>query len=382
MAKDNVPFHSVVFPATLIGSQDESCRWTMVKHLMATEYLNYEDAKFSKSRGIGVFGNDAADTGIPSDVWRFYLMYMRPEAADTAFRWEDLAFKNNSELLANLGNFANRALKFCKDSFGGIVPDIRKGLKPTEDGRLIHQVNKYLASYVDCMEKCKQKEAISYIFNISRLGNQLMQAEMPWKLLKGSDEAGKDRAASVIGLSVNLVALLDVLIEPFMPKLSAELRTQLGVVGAEGLSDDIRKINVLHEDNQDQIQFRLVLPEGHAIGTPGPLITEIKADVVASLKVKFSGNQADRKADQEASSSNPSPPKSTMPMTQKKQNPKGRVVEASSTSDLARKLEEVVSLQREVVRKLKAAPGTPQEHISTADDILLFLKGELKGCKA
>lgn len=99
----------------------------MVSHIMATgntrfdffksdlhiifnflEYLNYEDGKFSKSRGIGVFGNDAQDTGIPSDVWRFYLLYVRPENQDSSFSWNDLATKTNSELLNNLGNFVNR----------------------------------------------------------------------------------------------------------------------------------------------------------------------------------------------------------------------------------------------------------------------------------
>lgn len=73
-----------------------------------TEYLNYEDTKFSKSRGVGVFGDMAKDTGIPSDVWRFYLLYMRPEGQDSAFSWADMATKNNSELLNNLGNFINR----------------------------------------------------------------------------------------------------------------------------------------------------------------------------------------------------------------------------------------------------------------------------------
>jgi len=73
-----------------------------------SEYLNYEDKKFSKSRGIGVFGTDARDTGIPADVWRFYLAYIRPETQDSNFNWIDLATKNNSELLNNLGNFVNR----------------------------------------------------------------------------------------------------------------------------------------------------------------------------------------------------------------------------------------------------------------------------------
>lgn len=134
MAKDNVPFHSVVFPCSLLGAQDN---YTLVNHLVATgniciwlykkaskviinifflksccnfdaEYLNYEDTKFSKSRGVGVFGDMAKDTGIPSDVWRFYLLYVRPEGQDSAFSWADMALKNNSELLNNLGNFINR----------------------------------------------------------------------------------------------------------------------------------------------------------------------------------------------------------------------------------------------------------------------------------
>ncbi len=75
---------------------------------MCPEYLNYEDTKFSKSRGVGVFGDMAKDTGIPSDVWRFYLLYLRPEGQDSAFSWSDMALKNNSELLNNLGNFINR----------------------------------------------------------------------------------------------------------------------------------------------------------------------------------------------------------------------------------------------------------------------------------
>lgn len=74
----------------------------------STEYLNYEDGKFSKSRGVGVFGNNAQETGIPADVWRFYLLYVRPESQDSVFSWADLMTKNNSELLNNLGNFANR----------------------------------------------------------------------------------------------------------------------------------------------------------------------------------------------------------------------------------------------------------------------------------
>jgi len=83
--------------------------------LPPSEYLNYEDGKFSKSRGVGVFGDMAKDTGIPADIWRFYLLYVRPEGQDSAFSWSDLMLKNNSELLNNLGNFINRSW----DTWGG-----------------------------------------------------------------------------------------------------------------------------------------------------------------------------------------------------------------------------------------------------------------------
>ena len=109
-------------------------------HFYSPEYLNYEGGKFSKSRGIGIFGNDAKNTGIPADVYRFYLLYIRPETQvnesfsmflhnlpnslnlqDTSFTWHDLVVKNNSELLNNLGNFVNRSLTFLKHNFNGQV---------------------------------------------------------------------------------------------------------------------------------------------------------------------------------------------------------------------------------------------------------------------
>merc|ERR1712002_714860 len=220
MAKDNVPFHSVVFPSTLLGTGD---KWTMVNRLMSTEYLNYEDAKFSKSRGVGVFGNDAQDTGIPADVWRFYLMYIRPESQDSAFKWEDLMTKVNAELLANLGNFINRATKFTKDNFGGKVPEMNLN---NEDWDCVARVNQELTNYIAQLEDAREREAITTVFNISRLGNQLMQHNTPWKLVKGSEE-DKARAGTVVGISINMSCLLSILIEPYMPGLSRELQRQL-----------------------------------------------------------------------------------------------------------------------------------------------------------
>jgi len=115
MGKDNVPFHTVIFPSTLIGSQDN---YTLLHHISTTEYLNYEAGlMFSKSRGTGVFADAARETRILPEVWRYYLLINRPEQSDTEFNWEDLATKINNELVANLGNLCNRSLKFIYDKF-------------------------------------------------------------------------------------------------------------------------------------------------------------------------------------------------------------------------------------------------------------------------
>jgi len=308
MAKDNVPFHSVVFPCTMLGTNQN---WTMVNRLMSTEYLNYEDAKFSKSRGVGVFGNDAQETGIPADVWRFYLMYMRPESQDSAFKWEDLMMKNNSELLANLGNFINRATKFTKDNFNSTIPEMNLN---NDDWEMVARVNQELSNYISLLEDAREREAITSVFSISRLGNQLMQHNTPWKLVKGSP-AELARAGTVVGLSVNLACLLSVLVQPYLPTLSARLQDQLKAP---------TMVNVIPE------QFHMMLPPGHKIGEPSPLVEEIKAATIAQLKAKYAGKQADRKEKEEA----PAAP-------------------AGQDKELATKLEKEVAEQGDKVRQLK-----------------------------
>lgn len=200
MAKDNVPFHSVMFPSSLLALNQGH---TVVSHLMATEYLNYENGKFSKSRGVGVFGNDAQDTGIPADVWRFYLASARPEGQDSNFSWNDLVSRNNAELLSNLGNFINRSLVFCEKNFDGIVPAIKLTVDET---LLLALVNREIKSYVQSMEKSKFRDGIKHLLSVSRLGNQYLQTQQPWVLLKGTDDQ-KSRAGTVIAISCNLCCM-------------------------------------------------------------------------------------------------------------------------------------------------------------------------------
>ncbi|KAH8878319.1 Methionine--tRNA ligase, cytoplasmic [Schistosoma japonicum] len=179
MAKDNVPFHAIIFPACLLAAD---AGHTLVKHLLSTEYMNYENTKFSKSRGIGVFGDDAIKSGVVSDVWRFYLLYRRPESQDSDFMWEDFMLVNNSELLNNLGNFVNRSLSFVSRFFNSMIPPITK-LDPV-DTEFLARINNLFATYIRNMESCHFRDAIRSVLAISRLGNGYFQTNQPWVTVK------------------------------------------------------------------------------------------------------------------------------------------------------------------------------------------------------
>lgn len=112
-----------------------------------------------------MFGDNARDTGIPADIYRFYLLYVRPESQDSAFSWEDLYLKNNSELLNNLGNFINRALSFLANNFGGVVPAVTI---TSEDATLLAGVNAELAEFVANLDKIKQVYYFVLLFCLTK----------------------------------------------------------------------------------------------------------------------------------------------------------------------------------------------------------------------
>jgi len=277
MAKDNVPFHSIMFPATLLATGE---KWVDVKGLCATDYLNYENNKFSKSRGIGVFGNDAQDTGIPPDVWRFYLMYIRPEGQDSSFCWDDFREKVNGELLNNLGNFINRAVSFVDKNFSGQV----KHYAPTEeDLKYLEEVGQNLIAYGERLERVMLREGLKPILAISRLGNQLIQANKPWLLVKSSDEAEKARAESVMHIALNMVAIVAMIIAPYMPSVSKEIKQQLAL----DCDHLVEMVTRSKEGENWQPRMPMLLEVGHKIGKPALLFKRLEADQIKDFKKRF-----------------------------------------------------------------------------------------------
>ncbi|KAK1284577.1 putative methionine--tRNA ligase [Acorus calamus] len=268
--------------------------WTLMKTISVTEYLNYETGKFSKSKGVGVFGNDAKDTGIPSEVWRFYLLMNRPEVSDTLFTWADLQSKL-TELSNNLGNFILRVLSYIAkppgSGYGSIIPDAPNAESHLLTKTLAEKVSKHVDQYLEAMEKVKLKQGLKIAMSLSSEGNLYLQESEFWDLYK------KDRASCsiVMKTAAGLVYLLAALLEPFMPSLSVEVLKQLNVPPEMQLS-------LCHEKGDIDRAGKPwdILPAGHKIGKPEPLFKQLKDEEIEFFREKFAGSQADRIVKEEA----------------------------------------------------------------------------------
>lgn len=266
MGKDNIPFHTILFPAFLIGTGES---YALVSDLSVNEYLNYETGKFSKSRNEGVFGDNAVETGIPADVWRYYTIINRPEKTDTVFDWKDFQSKINNELVANLGNLVNRTIVFINNFFDGKIPKAELG---ASDKNFIKKAEKEEKKALELLDKIELKDALKQIMQISKLGNQYFQEKAPWKT--------KDAAA--LHVLANFVKDLAILIEPFMPASSASIKTQLNAEKSD--LDDLGKLS---------------LKGDHKIGKAELLFNKLEDKKLEEFKNKFSGKNEEKNKAQE-----------------------------------------------------------------------------------
>jgi len=266
IGKDNIPFHTVIFPSSLLGSGDN---WTMLHHMSSSEYLNYESGKFSKSRGVGVFGTDAKETGIPADVWRFYIFYNRPEKADAMFTWKDFQEKVNGELIGNLGNLVNRTLSFVTRYFDGTVPQAKSNPVFWE------QVAKHEKTIAEKLDRAELRDAFREVFELSSYANKYFQDAEPWRLRTDDPEKAKE----VIRDLAFIVRDLSVLVEPYMPQAAAKIASFFSLKHGDDL-------------NWQSIGKAQGLTEGKI--TSEVLFARLEDDQVEALREKYSGTQKER----------------------------------------------------------------------------------------
>ncbi|KAJ4900198.1 putative methionine--tRNA ligase [Raphanus sativus] len=260
----------VMFPLAQRGSGEN---WTMAKTVSATEYLNYEGGNFSKSEGVGVFGNDVRDTSIPVEVWRYYLLARRPEVSDASFKWKDLQANLNTKLLG-LGNFVNRVLLLIA-GYGSVIPDAPRAKSHILSTCVGVKVGRLVAEYVKAMEKVQLKHGLNTAMLVVGQGHKY------WKLYKGD----KRRSAVFLRTAAGLVHLVARLLEPFMPSFSRGVFEQLNLLPLFSLSDE--RGELLQASRPWEI-----LPPNHRIGTPRPLFEFLKDEHVESYKQMFSGSLA------------------------------------------------------------------------------------------
>lgn len=300
MGKDNVPFHTIIFPGCELGTGDD---WTLMRQISVTEYLNYEDGKFSKSRGVGVFGTDVFDAGLERDLWRAYLLAIRPESADSVFSWDDFRFRID-ELNDTLGNFVNRSLKFVKAKMGGKLPtkDERADLADDSDddaassqaeraaararlAALAEQLREPVAAYLERMENRQLREGFKQALGIARVGNAFFQDTELWALFKTQPRVAKAYLAACVGI----VRVLAAALEPFIPDFAAAARKQINEAEPLTLTDDLL---------ERIAEPALLFPPGHAItdGEIAPLFRKVSEEEIAALRLRFSGSQAEQEA--------------------------------------------------------------------------------------
>ncbi|AGO12009.1 AaceriAGR332Cp [[Ashbya] aceris (nom. inval.)] len=267
MGKDNVPFHTVIYPGSQLGTGD---KWTMLHHLNTTEYLQYEGGKFSKSRGVGVFGNNAKDTGIPPDVWRYYLASVRPETGDSQFSWKDMVTKNNSELLANLGNFVNRLVKFVNAKYNRVVPSFNVDNLPGFR-QLTDDINHILANYVSEMELAREKRGLELAMALSARGNQFLQEN---KLDNSLFSQSPDKSDAVVGVGLNIIYAVASVIAPFMPQTAETINRMLNAPALAIAGE-----------------FNLIIQGGHNINKAEYLFQRIDEKKIDEWRAKYNGTQ-------------------------------------------------------------------------------------------
>ncbi|EMC97130.1 hypothetical protein BAUCODRAFT_439176 [Baudoinia panamericana UAMH 10762] len=283
MGKDNVPFHTVVFPCSQLGTGD---KWTMLNTLSTTEYLNYEGGKFSKSRGIGVFGSSAKETGVAPDVWRYFLLLRRPETSDTEFQWDGFISANNNELVANFGNFVNRILKFVNSAnYDSVIPaapklesssDLAKNLE-----QHIAEANDILKRYREEMDAVHLKAGLINARELSSLGNKLLQDNRLDNALFSNE---RERCDAVVHLCINHVHLLASVIAPYLPATTRAILEQLQA-----------DLLIIPDDwKADSISG------GHTIGKAAHLFKNIKPEKEQEWRELFGGQELQKQKQAEA----------------------------------------------------------------------------------
>ncbi|WP_069299352.1 methionine--tRNA ligase [Neptunicoccus sediminis] len=264
MGKDNVPFHTLSFPATIMGSGEP---WKLVDYIKSFNYLNYDGGQFSTSKGRGVFMDQALDI-LPSDYWRWWLLSHVPESSDSEFTWENFQSSVNKDLADVLGNFVSRVTKFCRSKFGEVVPE--GPAYGAAEQAVIDALQARLTTYQTYMDAMEIRKASSELRAIWTLGNEYLQDAAPWSKFKEDPEA----AATSVRFALNLIPFYAALSEPFIPDAAETMLSAMNAT-ADWPASAADALNAL--------------PAGHAFTVPEVMFAKITDDARDDMQTRFAG---------------------------------------------------------------------------------------------
>jgi methionyl-tRNA synthetase len=268
MAKDNVPFHTVGFPITIMASGEN---WKLVDRIKGFNWLTYYGGKFSTSQKRGVFMDKALEL-VPADYWRWWLMANAPESADSSFTWEHFASVVNKDLADVLGNFVNRVTKFTVARFDGKVPG--EGEYGDEEKALIAELDKRVAQYGAYMEDIEFRKALAELRAIWVAGNEYLTRAAPWTHVK----TDRIKAAVGVRMGLNLVHLFGHLAWPVIP------------TAARAVHEAIQPApEIIPWPSEPMTQFLDGLEPGQPIRAPDVLFAKIAEEQMAEWKIRFGG---------------------------------------------------------------------------------------------
>ena len=268
IGKDNIPFHSIIWPAMLMGYGGLNLPYD----IPANEFLSLENRQFSTSRQWAVWLPDYLDRYEP-DPLRYYLSINMPESGDSDFSWSEYVRRNNDELVATYGNLVNRVLTFTYRTFDGAVPAPSE--LDEESKALLSRASETLESVGASLEACRFRLAIGQAMGLAQDGNRYLNSKAPWKTLKDDREA----TATVLWVALSVIGCLKVILSPFLPFSSARLHEMMGFPG------DPEDGGWAWSATTD------FLPPGQRLATPAPLYTKLD-EAVAEQEAARLGTEA------------------------------------------------------------------------------------------
>jgi methionyl-tRNA synthetase len=284
MGKDNVPFHTVIWPSILMGYGDDL---QLPYNVVSSEYLTMSGSKASTSRGHAIWVKDFLDRYEP-DALRYYLTAAGPETQDSDFTWEEFVRRTNDELLANWGNLVNRTLVNAQRNFGA-VPE--PGPLTEGDRALLDAVERAFDTVGEHIEHARFRAALGEIMATSALANQYLSDQAPWALVK----TDRERAATVLYVALRAVDSLKTLFTPFLPFSSQVLHELLGYEGWIAGPLELRSIEedggssheILTGDYTSWVGSWTPseLPPGRTLSEPRPLFRKLDADAVLAAEL-------------------------------------------------------------------------------------------------